>query len=44
MALTGTGKKEKKNEGVKSECLNGEDVEGSGRGLILRQYPRICLE
>jgi hypothetical protein len=24
--------------------INWEDAEGSGRGLILRYYPGICLE
>jgi hypothetical protein len=26
------------------ELLIGKDVKGSGRGLILRYYPGICLE
>jgi hypothetical protein len=32
------------NEGMISEWWIGKDVEGSGRGLILREYPRISLE
>jgi hypothetical protein len=32
------------NEGVISKSRVGKDVGESGRGLILRHYPSICLE
>jgi hypothetical protein len=32
------------NEGVIAESRNGKDVVGSGRGLIIRYYPGVCLE
>jgi hypothetical protein len=31
-------------EDVIGEWRLGKDVEGTGRGLILRYYPIICLE
>jgi hypothetical protein len=47
MAQTGTEKKKKekkKNERVIREWWIGKDLEGSGRGLILRNLPGIRLE
>jgi hypothetical protein len=32
------------NEGVISKLRVGKDVGESGRGLILKHYPSICLE